>query len=110
MTEKDLLIQDLRRENETLRKELEWKEKVIELAQRHETIIHEPTKSEFRRMAIQLGYELVVRCKDCKHYRPQKKSAHWENRANYCNRIVTIRVQPYDFCSYGERKEGGGNG
>ena len=47
----------------------------------------------------------VVRCKDCKHYRPQKKSAHWENRANYCNRIVTIKVQPYDFCSYGERKD-----
>ena len=110
MTEKDLLIQDLRRENEALRKELEWKDKVIELAQRHETIIHEPTKSEFRRMAIQLGYEQMVRCKDCKHYRPQKKSAHWENRANYCNRIVTIRVQPYDFCSYGERKDGDGNG
>ena len=106
MTDTDLLIQDLRRENETLRKELEWKEKVIELARRHETIIHEPTKSEFRRMAIQFCYEQVVRCKDCKHYRPQKKSAHWENRANYCNRIVTIRVQPYDFCSYGERKEG----
>ena len=48
----------------------------------------------------------VVRCKDCKHYRPQKKSAHWENRANYCNRVVTIKVQPDDFCSYGERKEG----
>lgn len=48
----------------------------------------------------------VVRCKDCKYYRPQKKSAHWENRANYCNRIVTIKVQPYDFCSYGERKDG----
>ena len=48
----------------------------------------------------------VVRCKDCKHYRPQKKSAHWENRANYCNRIVTIKVQPYDFCSHGEREEG----
>ena len=47
----------------------------------------------------------IVRCKDCKHYRPQKKSAHWENRANYCNRIVTIKVQPDDFCSYGERKE-----
>ena len=52
----------------------------------------------------------VVRCKDCKHYRPQKKSAHWENRANYCNRIVTIKTQPYDFCSYGERKDGDGNG
>ena len=46
----------------------------------------------------------VVRCKDCKHYKPQKKTAHWENRANYCNRIVTIKVQPDDFCSYGERK------
>ena len=46
----------------------------------------------------------VVRCKYCKHYMPQKKSAHWENRANYCNRIVTIKVRPYDFCSYGERK------
>ena len=52
----------------------------------------------------------IVRCKDCKHYRPQKKSAHWENRANYCNRIVTIKVQPDDFCSYGERKDGDGNG
>ena len=48
----------------------------------------------------------VVRCRDCKHYKPQKKSAHWENRTNYCNRIVTIKVQPYDFCSYGEWKEG----
>ena len=46
----------------------------------------------------------VVRCKDCKHYSPQKKSAHWENRTNYCNRIVTIKVQPYDFCSHGEQK------
>ena len=71
MTEKDLMIQDLRRENAELRARVP-----------------------------------IVRCKDCKHYRPQKKSAHWKNRANYCNRIVTIKVQPYDFCSYGERKEG----
>lgn len=48
----------------------------------------------------------VVRCKDCKHYKPQKKSAHWENRANYCNRVVTIKVQPDNFCAYGERKDG----
>ena len=102
MTEKDLLIQDLRRENETLRKELEWKEKVIELARRHETIIHEPTKSEFRRMAIQLGYEMVVRCKDCKHYEIHKPKV-LEN----CERNgYIIPMKPYDFCSYGERKEG----
>ena len=102
MTEKDLLIQDLRRENETLRKELEWKEKVIELAQRHETIIHEPTKSEFRRMAIQLGYELVVQCKDCKYYEIHKPKV-LEN----CERNgYIIPMKPYGFCSYGERKEG----
>ena len=52
----------------------------------------------------------VVRCKDCKHYMPQKKSEHWENRANYCNRLVRIKVRPNDFCSYGERKDGDGNG
>ena len=52
----------------------------------------------------------IVRCRDCKHYKPQKKSAHWENRANYCNRVVTIKTQPDDFCSYGERKDGDGNG
>ena len=46
----------------------------------------------------------IVRCMDCKHYMPQKKSAHWENRANHCNRIAMIKVQPYDFCPYGERK------
>ena len=106
MTEKDLLIQDLRRENETLRKELEWKEKVIELAQRHETIIHEPTKSEFRRMAIQLGYELVVKCKDCKHYEIHKPKV-LEN----CERNgYIIPMKPNDFCSYGERKDDDGNG
>ena len=31
-------------------------------------IIHKPTKSEFKRMAAQLGYEQVVRCKDCKWF------------------------------------------
>lgn len=46
----------------------------------------------------------VVRCKDCKHYKPQKKSAHWENSVNYCNRVVTMKTHPDDFCSYGERK------
>ena len=47
----------------------------------------------------------VVRFQECKHYKPQKKSAHWENSANYCNRVVTIKVQPYDFCSRGELKD-----
>ena len=28
-----------------------------------------------------------------------------KTKANYCDRIVIIKPQPYDFCSYGERKE-----
>lgn len=36
MTDTDLLIQNLRRENEALRAELGWKQKEIELAWRHE--------------------------------------------------------------------------
>lgn len=101
MTEKDLLIQDLRRENETLRKELEWKEKVIELARRHETIIHEPTKSEFRRMAIQLGYDLVVQCKDCKHF----DRAEFNCKGFKICPASGMDIKPDDYCSYGERKD-----
>ena len=36
MIDTDILIQNLRRENEALRAELEWKQKEIELARRHE--------------------------------------------------------------------------
>lgn len=36
MTDTDILIQNLRRENEALRAELEWKQKEIELARRYE--------------------------------------------------------------------------
>lgn len=36
MTDTDILIQNLRRENEVLKAELEWKQKEIELARRHE--------------------------------------------------------------------------
>jgi hypothetical protein len=48
----------------------------------------------------------VVRCKDCKHYKPQSKSAHWNSKALYCCRSATVKMKPDDFCSYGERREG----
>lgn len=66
--------------------------------------IHEPTKSEFKRMAAQLGYEPVVRCKDCKH--------SWEDISGLCcsNRVCIDLNVPCDFyCAYGERKNGGDN-
>ena len=29
--------------------------------------VDRPTRSQFKRMAVQLGYEKVVHCRDCKH-------------------------------------------
>ena len=46
----------------------------------------------------------VVRCKDCKHYKPQRQSAHWEGSTLYCCRCTTVKVKADDFCSYGERR------
>lgn len=46
--------------------------------------------------------EVVVRCKDCKHYEIHKPKV-LEN----CERNgYIIPMKPDDFCSYGERKEG----
>ena len=50
--------------------------------------------------------EVVVRCKDCKRW-----ERHTEVNRDYggCRRYnSTMRYD--DFCSYGERKEGAGNG
>lgn len=52
--------------------------------------IHEPTKSEFKRMAVQMGYVQVVRCKDCRYFKMYKCRMEYSNYD--------------DFCSYGEYK------
>ena len=46
------------------------------------------------------GIAPVVRCKDCKHY---KKINYDDISQNTCE-ITTKRQQPYDYCSYGERR------
>lgn len=72
-------------------------------------IIHKPTKSEFKRMAAQLGYEQVVRCKDCKYStlpsmhtqiygKPGTLTCH--NRKSPCN---NRNVASEDYCKRGER-------
>ena len=45
----------------------------------------------------------VVRCKDCKHYES------CEGGKDFCCWHAT-GIVPDDFCSYGERKDGDGNG
>lgn len=44
----------------------------------------------------------VVRCRDCKHYD--------ETDSFNCKFAFMKLKRPDDFCSYGERKEDGGNG
>ena len=66
MTDTDLLIQNLRRENEALRAELEWKQKEIELARRSSGAGHrrwsEMTKQEAAAMLVQLYADYSTLC------------------------------------------------
>lgn len=63
--------------------------------------IDRPTRSQVKRIAVQLGYEKVVHCKDCKHRDPEDKRCDcgcWHN---------PFTTNDNDFCSYGERKNNG---
>lgn len=55
------------------------------------------------RRAPTVDAEVVVRCKDCKWDRPDTLlDKHW------CSRLLgSMEVRENDFCSYGERKDGG---
>lgn len=70
--------------------------------------IDRPTRSQFKRMAVQLGYELVVHCRECKHYRNHPNGlcySHTEpcdNERGYKGEAIC--VEPEDFCSYGKRR------
>ena len=49
----------------------------------------------------------VIRCKDCKHYKPRNyQSSRWSSKKPCCTRSACISVNENDFCSFGERKEG----
>lgn len=71
---------------------------VIEEMKKIPTVdIDRPTRSQFKRMAVQLGYEPVVHCKDCKHL--MFSDCYGECRAGRMG-----IVSPDDFCSRGERR------
>jgi hypothetical protein len=47
----------------------------------------------------------VVRCKDCENYTTRiQASVKWKGKAMHCKRSRR-KVNPNDFCSYGERRE-----
>lgn len=66
-----------------------------------EPTVDRPTRSQFKRMAAQLGYEPVVHCKDCKHRDPE------DERCDCGCWHTPFTTNDNDFCSYGERKNNG---
>lgn len=70
---------------------------VIEEMKKIPTVdVDRPTRRQFKRMAVQLGYEPVVHCKECKHIT-------FSDCYRECGAGRMGIVGPDDFCSYGER-------
>ena len=69
------------------------------------------TVLEYAEQLPTVDAEVVVRCKDCKHYRNHPNGLCYlhtepkENARGHSGNAVC--VEPEDFCSYGERKDGG---
>ena len=55
-----------------------------------------------------LDVEVVVRCRECKHYEMGVCLKIYDDGA--ASRYAWQARKPDDFCSYGERKEGADNG
>lgn len=70
--------------------------------------IDRPTLSQFKRMAVQLGYEPVVHCKDCRRGEPDLYLNGGKDKV-WCNYYYYHK--PADgFCEKGERKNNGDEG
>ena len=46
----------------------------------------------------------IIRCEECKFYTNFQKSKPWNVSKRYCNRIVTMKTSPNDFCSFAEAR------
>ena len=74
----------------------------IEIIDKAPTIdIDRPTRSQFKRMAVQLGYEKIVHCKECQH---------WGNEET---KVATVcefpRVQLFCVCDVLKKQRKAGN-
>lgn len=69
--------------------------------------IDRPTRSQFKRMAVQLGYEPVIRCKNCVHW---QKFNDDMRRAGMCEALLNFHGAERNmtnedfFCAAGERR------
>lgn len=65
-----------------------------------------PTRSQFKRMAVQLGYEAVIHCRECeKHRLLNGRDMCAKNATILDGHEVGLRATRADFyCADGERK------
>lgn len=76
---------------------------VIEEMKKIPTVdIDRPTRSQFKRMAVQLGYEPVVHCKGCRRGEPDLYLNGGENEV-WCN-YYDCPKPAAGFCEKGKRK------
>ena len=80
------------------------KEKLVELLDDFPVQMEWHDNEELADHLIANGLSTVVHCRDCKHYKPQNGSVQWNHKTPYCMRKVAIKVNPDDFCSFGERE------
>lgn len=68
--------------------------------------IDRPTRSQFKRMAVQLGYEKVVYCRECKEHRLfNGRDMCAKNATILDGHEVGLRATRADFyCADGERR------
>ena len=64
--------------------------------------INRPTRSQFKRMAVQLGYEPVVHCKDCRLGEPDMIVNGYKDEV-WCNYYEHPKPA-YGVCEKGKRK------
>lgn len=70
------------------------------------TIERRPTRSQFKRMAVQLGYEAVIHCRECKEHRLfNGRDMCAKNATILDGHEVGLRATRADFyCADGERR------
>lgn len=72
-----------------------------------EPTIDRPTRSQFKRMAAQLGYEPVIRCQNCVHWQKfnddMRRDGMCEALLNFHGAERNMTNEDF-FCSYGERR------
>ena len=63
------------------------------------------TNEEKADYLLQHGVMPVVRCKDCRYFEKDKIHKITGVCTRFNTGIFTHRMEPYNFCSYGERKD-----